>query len=241
MALLGLFNRPDSSIFSMPSSSKLDLSSKGRESVFHFTTTMVVVIVLIWFSSFMVHFPMMGRLWLSTFNFIVDSLSAIPGLSVCSFQNWYSTMMFVSALVSSWTLVSMPFMRMVQVFRMPWLIAMWIVRWWMKHFSLNVSLKSDFWLISSWPNTWWTFQYICLALGNFFVHADHVMFGDLLGSEFCLAVGNSLSFLNCYLMISFFTCCARNVGRFANVQFTNILRWFANVFSQFANVVKSFC
>ena len=31
---------------------------------------------------------------------------------------------------------------------------------------------------------------------------------------------------------------ARNVGRFANVQFANVLRRFANVFSRFANVVK---
>ena len=30
----------------------------------------------------------------------------------------------------------------------------------------------------------------------------------------------------------------QNVGRFANVQFANVLRRFANVFSRFANVVK---
>ena len=30
----------------------------------------------------------------------------------------------------------------------------------------------------------------------------------------------------------------KNVGRFANVQFANVLRRFTNVFSRFANVVK---
>ena len=119
-ALLGLFNPPFSSIFSMPSLSKLGLPSKGRESIFPFTTMMVAVIALVGFSRFMVHSPMMGRLWLSAFNFTDDSWSAISGLSVCSFRNWYSSMMFVSVLVSGSTAVSMPFMKMVQVFWMPW-------------------------------------------------------------------------------------------------------------------------
>ena len=57
----------------MPSSCKLGLLSKGRESIFPFTTTMVAVIALVGFSSFTVHSPMMGRLWLSAFNFIDDS------------------------------------------------------------------------------------------------------------------------------------------------------------------------
>ena len=70
--LLGSFNPPVSSIFSMPSSSKLGLLSKGRESIFPFTNTMAAVIALVWFSSFTVHSPMIGRLWLSAFSFIVD-------------------------------------------------------------------------------------------------------------------------------------------------------------------------
>ena len=55
-------------------------------------------------------------------------------LEVTNLQSWHSSIMFVSAPLSGSIVVSMSFMRIVQVFWMPWL-TLWIFRWWMKHSS----------------------------------------------------------------------------------------------------------
>ena len=64
-------------------------------------------------------------------------------LEVTNLQSRHSSIMFVSAPLSGSIVVSMSFMRIVQVFWMPWL-TLWIFRWWMKHSSFDVSLESDF-------------------------------------------------------------------------------------------------
>ena len=69
--LLGSFNPPVSSIFSMQSSPRLGLPCKGKQSIFPLTTTIFALVFLVWFSILTVHSPLIGRSWLSDFNLIV--------------------------------------------------------------------------------------------------------------------------------------------------------------------------
>ena len=68
----------------------------------------------------------------------------------------------------------------------------------MKHSSLDVSLESTSGQFPHDPTLGGLSHYDCLVFRNFFVLADRVLFWDLLDSEFCLAVDDSLSFLEDY-------------------------------------------